>query len=320
MSNTRKIVITGSHGFIGTNLAMKLSKIKDISLIGVDSCISGSNNKMYTDHFMKHYQFCLTNINQLKNVLEGAHIVIHLAAKGNVIDSLKDPISNLHSNVTSTVCLLEAMRISGVRNIIFSSTGGALMGNTKPPVNEESLPSPISPYGASKNACEGYLSSYAESYNFNSIILRFGNVYGKYSSHKIGVINQWIRRVIQGIDLEIYGDGSSTRDYIHVDDICQGIYLASERLREKSTHGILEKYHLANNQEISLNQILNHLKKISDKPISSKYYPTRKGEVYRNSSENKLARDKLGFIPKVAFGEGVKQLYNWIKNEEFDLG
>ena len=81
------------------------------------------------------------------------------------------------------------------------------MGNTSPPVNENSLPAPISPYGASKLCCEGYLSSYANAYKINSITLRFGNVYGKFSSHKQGVINKWIRSSINDKPIEIFGDG-----------------------------------------------------------------------------------------------------------------
>ena len=144
------------------------------------------------------------------------------------------------------------------------------MGNTVPPVNEKSLPAPISPYGASKLCCEGYLSSYANSFNINSITLRFGNVYGNFSSHKKGVINKWIRNSIKNRPIEIFGDGKSTRDYIHVDDICDGIIASITRLLNNKSH-TFERYHLGNNQEISLIELSNIIEEFSKKETFKKF-------------------------------------------------
>ncbi len=312
----KKIIITGAEGFIATNLILKLSNIKEFNLIGVDSSIAKSNNKYFTSKKIQHNRIDIVSSNYLFDLIKGADLVIHLAAKGNVVESIKDPIGNFNSNVYSTLILLETMRKAGVRNIVFSSTGGALMGNTSPPVNEKSLPAPISPYGASKLCCEGYLSCYANSFNINSITLRFGNVYGKYSSHKQGVINKWIRQSIMNEKIEIYGNGNATRDYIHVDDICDGIISSIDRLLN-TTSSVCETYHLGNNQEITLKKLSKIIEISSNKKISRNFKNLRTGEVIRNCADFSLARELLNFQPKYKVEKEIPILYEWIKNNEF---
>ena len=311
-----KILITGSSGFIATTLIPKLAR-QGHSLVGVDSLVSRSENHLVTSDECSHHIFDLNDSSTLEKLLLDIDVVFHLAAKGNVVESLDQPLTNFHSNVTSTVSLLEAMRVAGCNRIIFASTGGALMGNCAPPVNELSLPRPISPYGASKLACEGYLSAYSESFNYITTSLRFGNVYGPFSSHKVGVINRWIRSAIRGEALTIFGDGNSSRDYIHVDDLTNGLLLALARLvsSDEPRH---ETYHLANHSEITLNELLAIIQQCH-KPYGSLnvlYKPSRKGEVLRNFADITLARKILGFKPTVDFPAGVESLYQWISENE----
>ena len=310
-----KILITGAEGFIATNLILKLSKIKGFNLIGIDSGIAKSSNKNFTNSLINHNLVDIASSSCL-DLIEGSDLIVHLAARGNVVESLANPLENFNANVYSTLILLEAMRKTGVKNIVFSSTGGALMGNTPPPVNENSLPAPISPYGASKLCCEGYLSSYASSFLINSISLRFGNVYGKFSSHKKGVINKWIRSAIKDEEIEIFGNGKSTRDYIHVDDICDGIISSMKRLLNFK-EPICEKYHLANNQEISLIELSDIIEICSEKKLSRNFKDERNGEVIRNSSEFKLAKKILNFEPQKKFDKEIPILYDWIRQNEF---
>ena len=305
------ILITGSLGFISTNLILQLSKNNSYTLIGIDSGISESSNKRYTSQFCNHHFIDLKNKNQICNILKDVDLVIHLAARGNVIESIEDPILNFESNVKSTLNLLECMREMKVKKLIFSSTGGALIGNCMPPVNELSVPKPISPYGASKLACEGYISSYSESFGIKSIVLRFGNVYGPYSFHKKGVLNKWINCAINDTPIKIYGDGNSSRDYINVEDLCNGINLTIEHLGRKDIENN-NIFHLANNQETTLNELLAILSKVSGKNMKVNYFPRRKGEVMRNFADIKKATNLLGFKPLISLDEGLKNLYEWI--------
>ena len=311
-----KVLVTGSAGFIATGLIPKLYA-NGHSVIGVDSLVSGSNNHLSTSFQCDHHLFDLNDTEALAKILEGVDVVYHLAAKGNVVESVEDPISNFHSNVTSTLSLLEAMRSVDCRKIVFASTGGALMGDSPPPVDETTLPKPISPYGASKLSCEGYLSAYSKSFGFSAIVLRFGNVYGPFSSHKVGVINRWIRLAIEDQPLLIYGDGSSSRDYIHVDDLTNGLHMALSRFASHSNN-FTETYHLANHKEITLHElkdILSHC--LEHDSLKVIYKPARLGEVSRNFANIDLAHSILGFNPTVDFSDGISSLYRWIQLNEY---
>ena len=125
-----KILITGSLGFIATNLILKISQLSEHELVGIDSGISGSTNYEFTQDKCKHHIVDLRDRHILDPLLVDVDLVIHLAALGNVVESIEKPFENYKNNVESTLSLLESMRHNNVKRIIFSSTGGALMGNT----------------------------------------------------------------------------------------------------------------------------------------------------------------------------------------------
>ena len=207
------------------------------------------------------------------------------------------------------------MRKYEVKNIIFSSTGGALMGRPdKLPVSESTAPNPISPYGASKMACEGYLSAYADSFDIHSIALRFGNVVGPYSGHKKGVVNKWVELLLQNRDIVIYGDGSSTRDYISVDDICQGLRLSLDAILGENLDNKFEVFHLSNNHQVSLSDLFLMLKDITQSTSSVVYMPSRQGEVINNCATYAKAHDLLGFRPSKSLEVCLSQYVDWVKN------
>ena len=312
-----RILITGSCGFIATTLINKLHAAGH-SLVGIDSLVSGSTNLQYTQSICTHSHFDLQDDQKLEQALSGVDCVFHLAAKGNVIESIENPLENFDFNTHATLRLLLAMSKVGVKNIIFSSTGGALMGNAIPPVNEGTVPNPISPYGASKLACEGYISSFCASFGFSSIVLRFGNVYGPYSSHKVGVINKWIRSTLSKSPLVIFGDGNSSRDYIHVDDLTDGLLLALNRLQSLPSSS-RETYHLANSCEIRLNELKDILSAVCGYSLDTLvvYKDARIGEVGRNFADTSLAQRYLGFSPSVSFEDGIANLYHWLMLNEF---
>ena len=150
----------------------------------------------------------------------------------------------------------------------------------------------------------------------NSITLRFGNVYGKYSSHKQGVINKWIRKSIMNEEIDIYGNGNSSRDYIHVDDVCDGIIAAIHRLLN-TTSPICETYHLGNNQEITLRKLSSIIETCSNRKLIRNFKDLRTGEVLRNCADFSLARELLNIQPKYKVEKEIPILYEWIKKNEF---
>ena len=158
----------------------------------------------------------------------GTDAVIHLAAAGNVADSVADPFGNFEANARGTLYTLQAAARAGAARFVFASTGGALIGDAPPPVDEESMPRPISPYGASKLAGEGYCHAFRGAYGLPTIALRFANVYGPRSELKRGAVTRFVRAALDGTPITIYGDGAATRDFIHVRDLCAGIVAALE--------------------------------------------------------------------------------------------
>ena len=307
------IYITGIAGFIGTNLALNLEK-KGYKVSGIDNLCSKTRNiEILEKNNIKVETNSISNLSSLP--VNSSTIVIHLAALGNVVESVGSPKANFQSNVAETLHLLELLRKSSSRNIIFSSTGGALMGNSKPPVDENSLPSPISPYGASKLSCEGYLSAYNSSYGIRSLIFRFGNVYGPNSMHKKGVLNTFIKKSLNKKTIKFFGSEKTTRDYIHVDDICQGLIKGIEFMSKKEGD-LLEIFHLANNKQVSLEEIRILIERILNRKINYEIKESRKGEVSFNSASFEKAKKVLNFSPKVALANGIKLLIEDIKANE----
>lgn len=283
-------------------------------IVVIDSLVSGTSNHQYLSPRYQLYTSDLCDTKTLADCLSGVDLVIHLAALGNVVESIREPIANFNANVSATLSLLEAMRLSSVPRIIFSSTGGALMGNTPPPVSELSLPKPISPYGASKLSCEGYISAYCSSYGLSSVILRFGNVYGPFSLHKKGVINTWYKLMASDSEISIFGDGSSTRDYIYVTDIVTGIVLAINSLISEPQNASCSTYHLANSQEVSLLSLFEIMSNILGYSKRPSFLPHRSGEVHRNCALSSCAKSSLGFVPSISLKDGLTYTFNWFQS------
>ena len=181
MASNKRTMITGGRGFVGINLVYQLSPSRRVEIL--DNLKRSSPTGWQNQSAILHMGDIL-NPEDLTKTFKGVDEVVHLAAYGSVVESIADPVSNFAVNVKGTLNVLRAAEDAGVRRLVFASTGGALIGDTTPPVNEQSLPKPISPYGVSKLCGEAYCHSFAKSYHLEAICLRFGNVYGPHSAHK----------------------------------------------------------------------------------------------------------------------------------------
>src|SRR3954454_1038015 len=220
------VLVTGGAGFIGASLLRRLDSSYEVRVL--DSLARGSRELLPADRDIELVVGDIRDPDAVARGTRGADLVIHLAAFGSVVDSITDPFENFDINARGTLEVLRGAADAGVERFVFASTGGAIMGDQAPPIDESSLPWPISPYGAGKLCGEAYLHAFAGSFGMRPVALRFANIYGPYSAHKKGVVTRFIRAALGGGTFEIFGDGTASRDYLHVDDLCRGIIAAAD--------------------------------------------------------------------------------------------
>lgn len=306
-----KILLTGGCGFIGSNLTPILRDAGH-SLTIIDNLSRGAKSNLSSPEGVDIHEVDILDEDRLGEIARGHDAVIHLAALGSVVESVADPVENFYSNAEGTFRVLNGARKAGIKKVVFSSTGGAIMGNTPPPVNEESLPKPISPYGASKLAGEAYCAAFAGAYDMSITATRFANVIGPISAHKKGAVTVFIRALMNDEPITIYGDGEASRDFLYVGDLCKGILAAFET----DLPGF-NVFHLASGVEVSVYRLAKTLCKIAEKPNHEiLYLEKRRGEVERNFANYEKARLVLGFEPEWSLEQGLRQTWEWFLETE----
>ncbi|BBL78693.1 NDP-sugar dehydratase or epimerase [Rubrobacter xylanophilus] len=244
-----------------------------------------------------------------RRVCSGAEVVVHLAASTGVAPSVEDPRRDCATNVIGTLNYLEAARGAGVRRFVFASSGAAA-GEVDPPIHEEVCPRPVSPYGAGKLAGEAYCSAYHRTFGLETVALRFGNVYGPGSGHKNSVVAKFIRRASRGEPLEIYGDGTQTRDFIYIGDLVRALRLAATA---RGAGG--EVFQIATGHETSVGELvellLPALAAAGIKDVRVRRAAPRPGDVLRNYADTSKARRLLGWRAEVGLEEGLRRTVEW---------
>ncbi len=302
---TKLTLVTGGCGFIGSNLLAALRSLGGGDIRVLDNETSGKSDwiKEFDVEFMKGD---IRDEAAVAKALEGVDCVIHLAADTRVMDSIENPVFNFDVNVRGTLNILEGMRTAGVERLVSASTGGAILGEATPPVHEEMLPRPTSPYGAAKLAVEGYCSAYAAAYGMTTVSLRFSNVYGPRSYHKGSVVAQFYRQIQSGETLTVYGDGTQTRDYVYVEDLIDGVM----RGMRSHSSGV---YQLGSGAGTSLNVLISDMREIvgPDFPIDVTYADFREGEIRHTWCDISHARAVLGYAPETPLNSGLSKTWEW---------
>ncbi len=314
-------LITGGCGFIGKNLVAELlQRDPNYSIRILDNLSVGSREDLASVCTFTEVnadaaawnnnavQLVVGDImdDALANVVtKGTDAVVHLAANTGVGPSVENPRMDCTTNVIGTFNYLDACRINGVKRFVFASSG-APIGECTPPIHEELAAHPVSPYGASKLAGEGYCSAYARTFGIETVALRFGNVYGLGSTHKSSVVAKFIRRAMNGETLEIYGDGTQTRDFIFTGDLLDAIYKAG------TTPNIGgEVFQIATNKETTVNELVDIMVPIMEKHgienIKVIKTDPRLGDVMRNFSDTTKAKNVLGWTSSTTLEDGVEK-------------
>ena len=320
-----QIFVTGGCGFIGANLVKFFLDKGGYEITAYDNLSTGSKENLdraVSDSRQKAtVRFIEGDVlgkERLEKETKHHTAIIHLAAHTNIVDSLENPADAFNINAIGTFNVLEAARKNNMKRFIYASSN-AVVGDQEPSINEEKIPAPLSPYGASKLTGEALCSAYYPSYGIKTISLRFANCYGPYSDHKTSVVAKFVRRAKQGKPLEIYGDGNQTRDFIYAQDICQAIDLAlnfdSQSLNsERSTPDLGLIFKIGTGKETKIIDLASIIKKLAiDSGLEAPetvFKDPRKGEIRTNYSDTSKAKNSLGFEAKMKLENGLKAVWN----------
>ena len=328
------IVITGGCGFIGVNLVRYLLKLEEnIRIRIVDNFSVGRPEDLGRVCSIKRLEANQLNGWQdgvsliegdildeglAEKICQGADGVVHLAANTGVIPSIENPRMDCLVNVLGTFTYLDACRKRSVSRFVLASSGAPL-GEKIPPIHEEMVARPISPYGASKLCGEAYCSAFYGSYNLQTVCLRFGNVYGPYSTHKGSVVAKFIKQILSNENLVIYGDGGQTRDFIYIDDLCEAVWAS---LTLAGVGG--EVFQIATHKEHTVSELAEQLNNLALKYLGKssrvEHEAERKGEVRRNFSDISKAQRMLNWEPKWSLEDGLRATVEWFVNQRTEGG
>jgi len=312
----KNIIVSGVAGFIGSNLVDDLLR-KGLNVMGIDnfdSFYSRNIKEINISNALKFKSFYFRDgdIRDIKFLDRCFYdfrpdIVIHLAAKAGVRPSIKDPASYYDVNVNGTLNMLEAMRKNKIGRMLFASSSSVYGNNKKIPFAEsDNVDFPVSPYAASKKACELLCHTYHHLFDMYIFCLRFFTVYGPRQRPDLA-INKFTRALLNDEPITLFGDGSSSRDYTHISDIIQGIERAMENLKG---FGI---FNLGESNAISLKELVALLENSTGKKADIKYLPMQDGDVLRTFADISRAKSVLGYNPVVNIADGIRNYVEWLR-------
>lgn len=292
-----RVLVTGGAGFIGSYVVTLLLK-EGAEVRVLDSFVSGKRERLGAE--VDIIEADIRDRDSLKNAMEGMTHVVHLAAQVGVPSSIEDPQYTHDVNVTGTKNVLEAALIAGVKRFVYASSAAVYGDHLELPKTEESPLQPKSPYAESKIANE----IDARASGFPSVGLRFFNVYGPGQSwnHPYAtVIPRWVEAIRAGKVITVYGDGSQTRDFIHVRDVARAIY-------DALTSEVTGIFNIASGVETSLNDLIQVVTDAKLGSLEVQREPPRRGDILRSVADISAARRAFDFAPSVGLREGISGL------------
>jgi UDP-glucose 4-epimerase len=307
ITHMRKVAVTGGAGFIGSNLTMRLLS-EGYEVTVVDDLSTGLLSNVDQENTTFH-KVSITDPKGLTEALKDCETIFHLAARGSVPRSIKNPIATHDVNATGTFNVLEVARKTGA-HVVFSSSSSVYGRNRQLPKDESMWLGPMTPYAASKLAAEGYVQAYAAAYSVPTTLLRFFNVFGprQRPDHEYAaVLPKWIWLAMQSQPIDVYGDGTASRDFTYVETVLD---IAMTAMKEKvTTEGAVN---LAYGNRILLNGTIDMLKKhFPDLRVN--YKETRLGDVKESqNAPGKLKNLFPTIIPK-SFEAALAETVDWLK-------
>ncbi len=309
-----KLTVFGGGGFIGSAISDRLLEdghalriVERPRVAPYRNFKAGEVVEWVTGDFSSTYD--------VANAIEGVDGVFHLISTTLPKNSNDDPIYDVQSNLVATLQLLNAMVAGNVRRIVFISSGGTVYGAPKYlPVDENHPTEPQVSYGITKLAIEKYLLMYGRLYGIRPTILRVANPYGERQRVETaqGAVGVFVQRALRGLPIEIWGDGSITRDYLHVSDVAYASAKAIAYTGEQSV------FNIGSGSGTSLNQLIDLIQGVLGFPVVREYMNARSFDVPISVLCNDLAKRELGWTPKVGIEDGIARTARWLREEHLD--
>ncbi len=312
---SRKFLVTGAAGFIGSHLCERLIS-KGNTVVGLDNFdpfydreIKESNikNLKQSDRF-KFVEGDIRDADCVETICKGGiDIVVNLAAKAGVRPSIADPVGYADCNICGTMVLLEAARRANIKKFIFASSSSVYGNNKKVPFSEsDNVDYPISPYAATKKAGELICHTYHHLYGIDISCLRFFTVYGPRQRPDLA-IHKFVKLIEAGKPITVFGDGSMERDFTYIDDIIDGTVAAIEKCEG------FEIYNLGESRPIRLDKLIVEIEKALGKKAIIERCPPQPGDVERTYADVSKAKRELGYNPHTEISAGLAKFISWFR-------
>ena len=307
-----KYLVTGVAGFIGRSIAAALLA-RGESVRGIDNFITGKRSNLVGLEKMEFMEGDLADPVACAQACAGVEIIFHEAALASVPRSVADPVSTNVNCVDATLNVLVAARAAGVRRVVYAGSSSAYGDTPTLPKREEMPTNPISPYAVAKLAGEQYMRVFARVYGLETVVLRYFNVFGPHqdpTSHYSGVLAIFCRRMLAGEQPTIYGDGEQSRDFTYIDNVVHANLLAASAPAEKVAGQMMN---VAMGCRITLNETFEILRELTGYNGRPAYAEGRAGDIRDLLADIGLARELLGYEPKVNFREGLRRTVEWYR-------
>lgn len=305
-----KVLITGVAGFIGSSLARALVA-EGATVVGVDDLSSGKVENL--EGIRSRVEFRKADIQDadaMDHAARGVDYVFHEAAIASVAVSVADPVGTNGPNLDGTLIVLEAARKAGVKRLMYAASAAAYGDSPELPKRETMCPDPVSAYAVQKVAGELYLASYARTYGLETVALRYFNVFGPRqdpASVYSGVLARFISQMSEGVTPTIFGDGTTSRDFVYIDNVVSANLLAARTKADVSG----KVFNIATGRRTTLVEAYEEIKAAVGYEGSIDFLPERTGDIKHSLADISLAEQTFGYKVVTEFREGLRATVEW---------
>ncbi|NIM19620.1 MAG: NAD-dependent epimerase/dehydratase family protein [Candidatus Latescibacteria bacterium] len=307
-----KILVTGAAGFIGSHLCERLVK-EGYDVVGVDSLTDYYDVRIKRENLRElkgnekftYYEHSLNDMD-LGSLIGEVDVIFHQAAQAGVRASWGNRFEEyIDSNIRATQRLCEAAKNHPIRRFVFASSSSVYGETTNLPMGETQLPKPVSPYGVTKLASENLCLLYKKNYNLPAVCLRYFTVYGPRQRPDMA-FHKFILRAMKGKPVEIYGNGTQTRDFTYIDDVIEA------NMSAMAYNGSESVFNIGGGSRVSLNSALDILHDCCNLELDVRYKDAFKGDVKHTYADIALAQRELNYKPKVKLDQGLAYEVEWV--------